>query len=428
MNRIVLIGNGFDKAHGLHTGYEDFIYWYWKKRARCMLKEETNESKDVLCTLVHLKEDSWRLAYYYDSVLKMGEGKEVYQYLNSHPNTFRIIPSEFFDSICQSIETKKWVDIENEYYELLKKYALKEKDETKVKELNEQLYFLQDNLVEYLSYVNQNEVKPIENIKNAIYRPFLPDDISIGGFYALQEHIEGGIALDDHGWRLKLEEYSYNNPAVYSAIQEFREVYQHNQDLINRCPRDLYEIIYPHLGLPRYLLPNEIMLLNFNYTDTAELYCSKDKDIFYINHIHGEVSSPESVIFGYGDEIDEEYKELVKKNDNNCLSNIKSIKYLESDNYRKVLSFIESEPYQILIMGHSCGNSDRTLLNTLFEHRNCVSIKPYFYINNKGKDNYIEIVQNISRNFTDMKLMRDRVVNKLYCEPLTKKDSQESDQ
>ncbi len=29
-------------------------------------------------------------------------------------------------------------------------------------------------------------------------------------------------------------------------------------------------------------------------------------------------------------------------------------------------------------------------------------------------------VQNISRNFTDMKLMRDRVVNKTYCEPLSK--------
>lgn len=29
-----------------------------------------------------------------------------------------------------------------------------------------------------------------------------------------------------------------------------------------------------------------------------------------------------------------------------------------------------------------------------------------------------DLVQNISRNFTDMKLMRDRVVNKTYCEPL----------
>jgi len=61
----------------------------------------------------------------------------------------------------------------------------------------------------------------------------------------------------------------------------------------------------------------------------------------------------------------------------------------------------------------------RTLLNTLFEHKNCISIKPYYYIKQDGTDNYLELVQNISRNFTDMKLMRDRVVNKTYCAPLT---------
>ena len=97
--------------------------------------------------------------------------------------------------------------------------------------------------------------------------------------------------------------------------------------------------------------------------------------------------------------------------------NIKSIKYLESSNYRYLLDFIESDTYQIFIMGHSCGNSDRTLLNTLFEHRNCASIKPFYFIRKDGTDNYMELIQNISRNFTDMKLMRDRVVNKTFCEP-----------
>ncbi len=29
MNRIIIIGNGFDKAHGLATGYKDFIDDYW---------------------------------------------------------------------------------------------------------------------------------------------------------------------------------------------------------------------------------------------------------------------------------------------------------------------------------------------------------------------------------------------------------------
>ena len=165
------------------------------------------------------------------------------------------------------------------------------------------------------------------------------------------------------------------------------------------------------------LLPDNILLLNFNYTNTANLYLN-NKSGFELNHIHGNLDNPDEIIFGYGDEMDDEYPTIEKRNNNELLKNMKTIRYSETDNYRKMLSFIESAPYQIFIMGHSCGNSDRTLLNTLFEHDNCVSIKPYYYKKDDGTDNYIELVQNISRNFTDMKKMRDRVVNKTYCEPL----------
>ncbi len=139
---------------------------------------------------------------------------------------------------------------------------------------------------------------------------------------------------------------------------------------------------------------------------------------YKVYHIHGDLEKPDDIIFGYGDELDDRYGELVKLYNNEHLRNIKSTKYLETDNYRKMLAFINSAPYQVYIMGHSCGNSDRTLLNTLFEHKNCISIKPFYYIKEDGSDNYLEIIQNISRNFTDMKLMRDRVVNKTYCERL----------
>ena len=135
-------------------------------------------------------------------------------------------------------------------------------------------------------------------------------------------------------------------------------------------------------------------------------------------HVHGNLDEEQSIIFGYGDELDTNYKMLSNLNDNRFLTNIKSIRYLESANYRNVLRFIYSAPYQIYIMGHSCGNSDRTLLNTLFEHENCVSIKPFYYKKDEDYDNYREITQNISRNFTDMQSFRDKVVNKTFCEPM----------
>ena len=162
-----------------------------------------------------------------------------------------------------------------------------------------------------------------------------------------------------------------------------------------------------------------IMVLNFNYTKTADVI-NNEKVLPEIitNHIHGDLSDPKRIIFGYGDELDEDFKALLKLNENEFLEEIKSVRYLETDRYRKLLEFIESDLYQVYIMGHSCGNSDRTLLNTLFEHKNCVSIKPFYYKDESGSDNYLDIVQNIMRNFTDMKMMRDRVVNKEYCQPL----------
>ena len=83
-----------------------------------------------------------------------------------------------------------------------------------------------------------------------------------------------------------------------------------------------------------------------------------------------------------------------------------------------MLEFLMSAPFQVMIMGHSCGNSDRTLLNTVFEHGNCVSIKPFYHKWEGGGDNYLELVQNISRNFTNMRLFRDRVVNKEQCKTI----------
>ena len=69
-------------------------------------------------------------------------------------------------------------------------------------------------------------------------------------------------------------------------------------------------------------------------------------------------------------------------------------------------------------MGHSCGNSDRTLLNTLFEHDNCLSIKVFYYQIDKKTNDYADKIKNISRNFNNKPNMRDIVVNRENCSPL----------
>ena len=63
MNRIIIVGNGFDLAHGVKTKYEDFIEWYWIKRIENLKSEHTNESDDGLCKLVINSNRSWSGVY-----------------------------------------------------------------------------------------------------------------------------------------------------------------------------------------------------------------------------------------------------------------------------------------------------------------------------------------------------------------------------
>lgn len=404
MNRIVLIGNGFDLAHGLKTKYEHFIDWYWDYRVNGFVNNHTNKSTDCLCTFECLLQETWySFQFNLPRFFQKPTGKEVVQSIRKDPYRYRVNFSPFFENICKSIETKGWVDIENEYYHLLTEYALINSFKEEVKSLNEQLKYLKDLLAKYLGFIDEQEVGINESIKRKIYAPIKLDDISVASKSILKENVDSWVEQNDIVVKDKIRRYCLNEKDFKSSLVYFRVNYKAGKIPFSDVPR-------------QYLLPDAVMLLNFNYTHTAQLY--HNVDLGFINYIHGKIDDPQSVIFGYGDELDEDYKKLQKLNDNECLTNVKTIKYQESDNYRKLLAFAESAPYQIVIMGHSCGNSDRTLLNTLFEHNNCISIKPYYYIKEDGTDNYLELIQNISRNFTDMKLMRDRVVNKTYCEPL----------
>ena len=401
MNRIILIGNGFDLEHGLKTSYGDFIDWYWDKIKFQLKESHSTEIKDILCIFkknYRDLNDIWNyIAHVYPNIENISGrnfGNTLFYKIKNNP-FFSIQPCEFLKNICQSIETKGWVDIENEYYNLLVKGYEQKKEDLSKDKLNQQLDFVRRLLCEYLNTLPIDTIEFKSKIERIIYGPFNPNDISITRQNDLQEHVNYWINSEQKEFDYQMWKYNKTGIDSYDQMD-----YKSKNKILGL--NDMYK------NYPGFFLPNNILLLNFNYTSTTDKYIEKNKNIAKINHIHGELSNPESVIFGYGDEMDENYKKLSDLNDNEYLKNFKSIKYLESDRYRKALQFMEAEPYQVYIMGHSCGNSDRTFLNTLFEHKNCVSIKPYYY-KDSDKDNYLDIVQNISRNFTDMKLMRDRV-------------------
>lgn len=417
INRIVLVGNGFDLAHDLPTRYENFINWYWEKWIRRLRLCYTNTDSDTLCTFtIHSKRNTWAyLCSIIINPLSPPSGEYFYNYLKNNKEEVTITHSSFMHRICQSIEKKGWVDIENEYY-----HALNDEYHDNPEALNNEFNILRDNLIEYLALVQKMNIKASvisQKLKHKILAPIKENEIAINARPLFVKFVDSRISDIDYWWNVSIYDRfesntSKKNKALIKFLKEYKDQIEHmgiDSIIGNNCiPKEL-------------LYPNRLMLLNFNYTNTADLYIPRNEDNeywFLINHIHGTLSDPNSIVFGYGDELDDNYQGIVKLNNNEHLRYIKSIKYLEAQNYRNMLEFIESAPYQVYIMGHSCGNSDRTLLNTLFEHKNCISIKPFYHLRDNGTDNYLELIQNISRNFTDMKLMRDRVVNKMFCEPI----------
>lgn len=371
MNRLVIIGNGFDLAHSLKTSYKDFIDWYLEQRVLPLLTLISRVSEDALCRF-EIPRDSpyyrdWYIYSQNHNFFKNGlfqrmDAKSILSIIEEDESCL-VERSLLLDRITQNIETKGWTNIESDYYELLKANA--DDIETCVS-LNIQINFLKEKLAEYLT--TQKVTIPIQGLLS-------PEDNTIGK-----------------------EDVAQSSKKIISDYKQSRP----SPDERLAISRGQYKV-------------EETMLLNFNYTATAEIYQGQNTKV---NYIHGSLAKPEEMIFGYGDEMDKDFKDLENRNENALLENSKSIKYLETSHYRDLLSFIEGGPFQVYIMGHSCGNSDRTLLNTIFEHQNCISIKPFCYINEKGEDNYSELTRNIYRNFSDKKLFRDRVVNKERCTTL----------
>lgn len=405
MNRIILIGNGFDRAHGLETTYKHFIDWFWQQQAkelhnRIAVEGNMKHVNDFISySISHTHSNGFvhknDLKFFLDDAESITSYPQLIDSINRFDDKTQIYHSRlnsknvFLQYISKHSNLENWVDIEEAYHLFLNKISKEDFVEYRrgsykyksIHDFHEDFKNIQDALEQYLIEVLSYQTQSIEGLQDCFYSDFRVDDFSS----KTQTELENKISIMD------LPNWEDNTKVVNNLV-----------------PTRIFN------------LPLEsILFLTFNYTDLERLYANEISD--NIIHIHGELDKPQNpIIFGYGDELCDEYKELERLNKNEYLENIKSIKYLETSNYKRLLSFIESDQYQIFILGHSCGVSDRTLLNAIFEHTNCVSIK-VFYHGNREKNNYSDMARNISRNFNDKVSFRDKVVNKEYCQAMPQK-------
>jgi len=325
MNKLVIIGNGFDLAHGLPTRYEDFLLW----EINDAFKQKSRIIESPLFTIESSNSNIQKEngdSFIFETI----EG--FLKFLEYHKNGFVIIKIsykyEFIKKLIQ-FASKNWVDIEREYFrELVKISTFNGNEESKNKmlsNLNQSVDLIRVELKNYLS------------VKNII-----------------------------------------------------------SFDVNNEIKRNFFEINNRN----KLDQTNSTLILNFNYTDTAEKYLPNPN--IQINYIHGKLKdSKNPLIFGYGDEMDENYEKIEKLYNNDYLKHMKSFAYLQTANYRNLFEFLDkkNQKFDVFIMGHSCGLSDRLLFTHIFEHSNFNSVQIYYYAKPDGTNDFFEKTQEISRYF-----------------------------
>ncbi|NAY92115.1 hypothetical protein GTQ34_09300 [Muricauda sp. JGD-17] len=343
MNRLAIIGNGFDIALGIPTTYQDFLVWYLNNKVLPSLTYERSYEDDLW--LIDLK-----MGIYVPDRCQKKNLKPTFEAIiaANQANSSKSLPL-----LLQTMVSKlnsNWGGFESSYFELLCKHQASLKIVIK---LNKELNSIEILLTEYLKSIDSlgSVNEPFEF--NELFKPIdlnFVDEPSNPGF----------------------EPFNYNI--------------------------------------------EKILVLNFNYTSTTsnliQLLGDNGKDIDII-HVHGQLDSEMNpIIFGYGDETHPEFNKLKDLNSDDHLEHFKSYKYSRTNNLRLLNNFISAQSFDVHLIGHSCALSDRVLLSTIFEHRNCFSIVPYL---RKGVNNYFKLQTGISRHIESMYEFRQKIMIEPQC-------------
>lgn len=354
MNRIILIGNDFDRSLDIPTSYSHFLDWLISDTLTNLLQSPPNSLLDRLYSytvedkifdittnpntfnwIKTIDLEHFDYKNFFEDVKKY-EGQSLFS-LNIRPR------HKLIESLFNFYDRNSWVDVEELYFHLL----LNTRQEN-ISELNEYFEIIKNKLVEYL---NRLEFKHDNS----------------NSFNKYRKHFFGPII-----------KYNSSDKTYEDGID----------------------------------LPESCYFVNFNYTPYLNKLLAHNTSVLSryttINNIHGEMNlSP--IIFGYGNETGDEYKRLERQSDD-YLENIKSTHYFNGTNYRDLETQLH-RPYEVYIYGLSCGLSDNILLKTLMQKSNCKQIRIFYKKSKNNRDNFRNILMNISRSLEDKEDMRSKIIS-----------------
>ncbi len=412
-NRIFIIGNGFDLAHKLPTSYKDFLRWFLSKVIAEVRSDGIHESPLIQISYIASNgnfepkglDDSIDWFTYYSN--KKSYAEITKQKIKILQNKIYSVPyiSELFDNIFDKIN---WVDIENEYFKLLLDYnkddvSSKTTSRERIEQLNEEFQYLRDQLIEYLESEIQypkmdKSFKGIfksGNYENQLFLTFNYTKMLLPYYiYLFEESSKFTQMIHIHGALSP----SSTKTSDYNGIKD----YEQNVPIIEEKKL--------HIDSKRNLTFDTKKFEEIKQLDLSQIEGWNDVSDHLIN-LRQNYAIEGEPIFGLGDEHHSEL--AILKDDENLTELYRFSKghlYFQNNNYRNLKTYINSAEYDIEILGHSCGLSDRTLFKEIFENDNCKNIKVYWYYNKETYENdFFNKTIELSRHFDNPQDLRDKL-------------------
>lgn len=345
MNRLIIVGNGFDLAHGLDTRYSDFMLNLIIREIKKGYHNRKAESDFFIVECYNSFGDSRDLERFLSSLKSLNDVFTNDHINNNLKDSFKpgkntlfkfTVKSTFVHRLLMKYDIHRWVDIESEYFNYLHEIGTVinngpiSRSDAMIN-LNKDLKLLSKNLKDYLQNVNDN----------------------------------------------------YN----FESTTKSNEIFQSK----------IRELLFSNIINSSGTIGNqyECLIVNYNYTNTVSNYLRLNPYNYPtdIINLHGTLENND-LIFGYGHVEGDEYTRLEKLRINEALKSLKLFNYHMKGEYRKLIDFLQKDEFDVFVLGHSCGASDGTTMRRIFDSPNCRKIN----ICHIGSDEYQTKTMDIKRH------------------------------
>lgn len=348
--KVIIIGNGFDIACGLPTRYEDFMHASIMDCIGDVSKYREMDECSFSNSVFTIKTgDGW--SNWPQSVMR---AKEEFQDGKSLKCTIDILKNSgvFLSSkdgglgelMVNMVEPVNWLNIELAYLQALQSV---------------------------IGYDSKKSLNPsiVSRLKQKVQV----------------------INIEFNNLKAELERYilKVENESVRDGLISYESIFESLRGFFKRLLFD-----YPNSDGQN---DNRYLIVDFNYTSTmAELVKRMQCESFigknqlsYVQ-IHGKASEKGGgIIFGFGNDQSKSYQELKELEIPELREGMKSLSYSFSGDYAKLKDFTSpfwrDDLYDVHIIGHSCGNTDQTLLKPILTSNSCRRIFLYNHDGEKGE-------------------------------------------